>query len=383
MKPTFTEPKIVRSNNGWYVYFRYGGKVKTFRRGGNYYKNLKQKEQAFEDLRAALHNRLISGWCPLTEEFELYKSDLTLIEAVQFGLSKKKTILAPRTYESYKTAINYFIDGVKALHMDYLPIHSTKRIHIKRTLEKTKEIKGWSNKAYNKNMGYIKAVFGELIQWDIIENSPAYKIRKLKELETEANTPATDAQAKLIKEKLLKDFRPFWTYVATIFHTGIRPEELLAIQIKMINFETNTISLPPEITKTPRYRIVPINKYLKEMLLSMNVDYFPKEFYLFGTNREHLNRPITPVTDFIPGEGKLNRDCATELWKKLVKKELGISVNLYSYKHLGANKKILAGIELEALSELYGHTSKLMTMRYAKIVKEVYRNQIMQNSPDI
>ena len=48
----------------------------------------------------------------------------------------------------------------------------------------------------------------------------------------------------------------------------------------------------------------------------------------------------------------------------------------------GANKKILAGIELDTLRELYGHTSKLMTLRYAKIVKEVYRKQIIENSPD-
>lgn len=46
------------------------------------------------------------------------------------------------------------------------------------------------------------------------------------------------------------------------------------------------------------------------------------------------------------------------------------------------NAKILAGMDLDALRELYGHTSKLMTVKYATIVKEVYRKQIMENSPD-
>lgn len=56
---------------------------------------------------------------------------------------------------------------------------------------------------------------------------------------------------------------------------------------------------------------------------------------------------------------------------------------MYSMKHLGANKKILAGLEIDALRELYGHTSKMMTLRYVKVIKEVNRKQIMDKSPDL
>ena len=44
--------------------------------------------------------------------------------------------------------------------------------------------------------------------------------------------------------------------------------------------------------------------------------------------------------------------------------------------------KILAGLELDSLRELYGHTSKLMTEKYAKVVKEVYRKNILENLPE-
>lgn len=60
---------------------------------------------------------------------------------------------------------------------------------------------------------------------------------------------------------------------------------------------------------------------------------------------------------------------------------LGINKHLYALKHTGADDKILAGIELDALRELYGHTSKLMTERYARKVKDIYRAQIVQKSP--
>jgi len=39
------------------------------------------------------------------------------------------------------------------------------------------------------------------------------------------------------------------------------------------------------------------------------------------------------------------------------------SVNMYSNKYAGANAKILAVIDLDALRKLYGHTSKLMTTK--------------------
>jgi hypothetical protein len=52
-------------------------------------------------------------------------------------------------------------------------------------------------------------------------------------------------------------------------------------------------------------------------------------------------------------------------------------MNLYAMKHYGADKKIL---QEWIVCELYGHSSKLMTEKYAKTIKEVYRKDIMDNS---
>ena len=107
-----------------------------------------------------------------------------------------------------------------------------------------------------------------------------------------------------------------------------------------------------------------------------------QEFFPFGSNRLFSNRGLKKELDFVPGPKRITRDTATTLWRKLIKKDLGITANMYSLKHLGANKKILAGVELDALRELYGHTSKMMTLRYAKVVKEINRKQILEKSPD-
>jgi integrase len=118
-----------------------------------------------------------------------------------------------------------------------------------------------------------------------------------------------------------------------------------------------------------------------EYYKKMNFQNLPKDYYLFGSNREPGKGNIGKHKDFIVAPTKLKRDTATKRWERIVKKGLGIQMNMYAMKHLGANRKILAGLELDSLRELYGHTSKLMTEKYAKVVKEVHRKNILENSP--
>jgi integrase len=296
-------------------------------------------------------------------------------------LEKKKT-LADKTKIDYSCTVKFTKQAIHSLHFDHLAVIETKRIHIKLILDKIKETRNWSNKSFNKNLGYLKAILSELMQWDIIETNPAHGIRSLKVGEINANPPATDEEVVKIKEKILSDFPNFYVYIISIFHTGIRPDELLHIQLKMVDLNKNQIILPSEITKTDIERIVPVNPFLKAYIEEMNISNLDPEFYLFGSKREFSNRGLKKDLDFIPGPKRLNRDCASKLWRKLIKIDLGIDKTMYSLKHLGANKKILAGVELDALRELYGHTSKMMTLRYAKVVKEVNRKKILEKSPD-
>ncbi|WP_295093824.1 tyrosine-type recombinase/integrase [uncultured Flavobacterium sp.] len=385
MKSIYSTPKVVKYDDlskPWFVYFRYNQKLFRYKFGINYINNYKKRLIEANSIRDVLHDKLKNGWNPNIPDVVNNFKSMTFSEALDFALEKKSAHLGKKTFCGYESTVKFIKNALPSSNMKNLLICDTKRAHIKLLLEKTKEQRKWSNKSFNKNLGYLKAILSELIQWDIIEHNPAHGIKSLKVGEITAFTPATDEEVKLIKEKILCDFPSFYTYIISIFHTGIRPEELLHIQIEMIDLKKSQIILPPEITKTDRERIVPINPFLKTYFEAMNLSQHNKNYYVFGSNREHSNRGLKKELDFVPGPRKLNRDCASKLWRKLIKKELGINVDMYSLKHLGANKKILAGVELDALRELYGHTSKMMTLRYAKIVKEVNRQQILEKSPD-
>lgn len=385
-KSIFTIPKVVKYNDlrkSWYVYFRYNGTKICFKKGINYIKNYDKRLVQANELADALHDKLKRDWNPLIDDIYNESCEMTLIESLAFALEKKKENLAPKTYLGYRGSIDFIKKAIISLNLNYLPVVDTKRIHIKTILEKVKVQRKASNNAYNKYLDHFRAVLSELIQWDILQFNPANNIKNLPVAESRANIPATPEQHKIIKDHLQSLHSNFYNFIVTIFHTGIRPEEILKIQLSMIDLSRFEIILPPEITKTNKERIVPINKHLFEVYKSMNFEQLPKEYFLFGSFRESGKGNAGTKLDFISGPTKMKRDTATKRWNTIVKVGLGFQeVNMYSNKHAGANAKILAGMDLDALRELYGHTSKLMTTKYATVIKEVYRKQILENSPD-
>lgn len=386
MKSIFTIPKVVKYddlNKSWFVYFRYDGKLIRKKYGINYIDDYKKRLIEANIVRDALHEKLLEGWNPFFVEYNSESnSKMTTPEALRFAM-EKKTNLSPNTIDHYNLTVKWTISAFEELHLQYAYVSDIKRQHIKSVMEQIQKSRKWSNKAYNKNLGYLRAIFSELIEWNIIENNPASKIKSLKVQKTNANITATDQQTKKIKELLENDWLNFYIFIITIFHTGMRPEEILQIKISMVDLKNKQINLPPDITKTDIYRIVPLNKFLLNYYKSLDLNKFPIDYFVFGTKRgDKRNLGITRETDFVPASNNLHSDTATKLWRKLIKKGLCIDVNMYSMKHLGADKKILAGVDLDALKELYGHTSKLTTLTYAKVVKEVNRKQIMEKSPD-
>lgn len=385
MKHNFTIPKIYSNKDltvSWYVYFTFDKKLVKKRFGINYVKDYDERMLEAVEVQKILHAKLKEGWNPFFEDVYNYNSNLNLISALDFAYKSKLPNISKKTAQDYNNSLNFFKTAVSDLKLQTLPILEVKRIHVKTIFDKIKKDRAWSNKSYNKNLGYLKAIFSELVTENIIENNPAHQIKSLKVANVESNIVATDDEVLKIKEKLLNDFPSFYVFIICIFHTGIRPKELLSITIEMVDLENNQITLKSEITKNGNYRIVPINKFLKVYFENMNLSNFDKSFFVFGSKRKSMHQPLNKDLDFVPASNPLSRDSATKLWKALIKDNLGINVNQYSMKHLGANKKILAGMELDSLRELYGHSSHLMTEKYAKIVKEIHRNQIMENSPD-
>lgn len=384
MKSIYTNPKIVKYddlNKSWFVYFRYNNKLFRYKFGINYQKTYKKRLIEAEALRDALAQKLKEGWNPNIPDIAQENLSQTFIEALDFAIEKKKPNIGPKTLSGYNGTINFVKTAIKEIKLQHLLISETKRSHIKLIMEKAKEQRKWSNKAYNKHLNHLKAILSELIQWDIIEVNPAHNIKNLKVSESRANTPGTEKELKLISDELSSNHYNFWVFVLTIFYTGIRPEEILKLKLSFIDLQRDQIIIPAELTKTNIERIVPINPHFKIYLEKMNLTQYSKDYYLFGSHRISGRGNVGKLYDFIPGPTKLKRDTATKRWKSVVKDKLGIEMTMYAMKKHGANKMILADVSIDAIKDLFGHTSQLTTKIYITNLKEINRKQILEKAP--
>jgi integrase len=382
MKDKFTVPKLSKSSSTWFVFFRFNGKLYQRKNELNRIHDLKERERQFLILCDVYHEKLKSGWNPNVPEIIKKQSDLTLIEALKFALEKKKPNISSKTYSGYNGSLNFLETAIKTIGLTNLNIVDAKRIHVKLIMEKAKELNTWSNKAHNKHLNHFKAILSELIQWDIIEVSPAYKVDNLKVSAPDANHPASKTDMQRIRTELETNHYNFYIFCITIFFTGIRPEEILKIKLSMVNLKDSTITLPPEITKTNKKRIVPISHFLLPYYESMQFGNLPKSYYLFGSFREPGKGNLGKFEDFIPAPTHINRDTATRRWEAIVKKKLKIPMSMYAMKKAGANALILAGVSINAIKDLFGHTSEVTTQIYITNLKEVNRKEILEKGTD-
>lgn len=382
MKPVYTIPKIHNTGKDWYVWFRYNKVLIKKRYDINRIKDLKERQKQIEVLQSILLDQLKRDWNPLVPDLAKQEGkDFTLYQALEFALDKKQAQICAKTYSGYIGTLRFAKTAIQELNLGYLPITDTKRVHIKTILEHLYKKRSWSNNAYNKHLGHLQAVLSELIQWDIIQFNPAHNIKKMTVMDVKANIPPTPSQFREIEYHLKSKHYGLYAFMSIIYHTGIRPVEITRMKMGMLNRTRMEFVLPASITKTKKQRIVPINEFLWNDLKPIFEKEYPDSFYMFGSGRPSGKGNIGLHKDFNPGITKMNRDTVTKRWEKVVKIGLGIPVNLYSIKKLGANAKIMAGMSIRALQELFGHSSEVTTEIYITKLEEVIRKEILEKSP--
>lgn len=406
----YTLPKIKATGKLWYVWFRFldqkSNQMKlVIKKGQANNSDLTTKERMLQlnALKKAIQFKLeVQGWDPITntypkktpEEIEMERlQSLGFTQALDYALTKCN--VATKTKLDYGTTIRFFKLAAEQIGLAHKPIVEIKRHHIKLIMEQIKKERKWSNKAFNKNLVYAGAVIDRLLDWEIIEMNPAHNIKSLPVAESVKFEAFNQDEKKTIRDYLFVHHYRYFVYLMIIYHTGIRPKEVLSLKVKDIAEDCSEIVIIPDLvsenSKTKKVRRVPVNQHLQPFLRELGLSDYPMDYYVFGApypcgrgyrGTNETGRGAEHIDFFKPSLNLIKRDVVTKLWKKVVKDKLGVNKYQYAMKHSGADDKILAGIDLDALRELYGHSSKFMTEKYAQKVKEVYKKKIMELSPD-
>jgi len=382
MKAKYTIPKISKTTHLWFAHFRYEGKQFRLKYDLNKFEDLKERQIYFEELCKELLVDLKAGWNPNIKETREDKSEITTIEAFDLVLKIKKERLQNDTYINLKSKINRFKKAIEALNFKNVKIVDLKNRHYEMILNKTSELFNLTDRSFNEYKICLCSISNELVDVKILKQSFKIKIKNKKIIKTVAHIPANEKDLKVIKEHLLKNNSTFYDYWVTMFHTGIRPTELLRVRLSMVNLEEKTISLPDTITKNKKPRTVPINKYLESILKRLNIENLPKEYFLFGSANKRFSRIRFEDKEFVPAPYKIPRKQASTLWKDEIKDKLNINNTLYSIKKHSANSLILAGVSINAIKDLFGHTSEVTTQIYITNLQEVNRKEILEKGTD-
>ena len=354
----------------WYVYIYDPAIQKTIKK---IYKGI-NKEFDFESrmlrcevLRDSLVSELKSGWNPIgipTKVSEQY----FYAEALEYGLEKKRPTLAKDSLKDYGCTVRFFQEAINDLNFNRLLISRCERYHIKAVMDHLQIKKKWTAKNFNKHLGYMSSIFSELVEWELIKTNPIRDIRAQKEIKTEGYIQPTLLERKKIFDYLKAVDYNYYIFASIEYYLGIRPKEILLIKCGDVDLENKTIKILPEDSKDNSYRYVPILNPMLELLNKLDLS--NKDYYLIGRPKPYGCR-FFKHEYFCPNPYPIKRDTATRKWKEYIIDGLGINVKCYSLKHSGANAKLVAGMDIKTISEIFGHSDEKITEIYANYINNI------------
>jgi integrase len=345
-----------------------------YKRGINKLPLSKRKAEA-QEIAFSFWDALHQNWNPLVHKTPFFAEEhaqarqLRFTEAIDYCLKVKSSMLRKGSHQVYRSKMRFVKKASVKAGMDQVPIGLVERKDIRVIIDIAREDNGWTPRERNQVLTVLRSLFSVLIDEERIKYNPTTGIRKDREPEPEGYKRLTDEQMKTIGEHLAAKVPAYFEFTQFVYQVGVRPGELLAIKIENINLRRREITVPKEVSKTKKKRIVPITDDLMEILMGRGVHDLPGHWYLFSKN------------EFSPGPRKYWHSTGGRWWTKYVTNDLGIDCKLYSFKHKGTDDKILADIPLEALQSLYGHSSTQMTERYASKLKEKHNKQIIASAP--
>jgi integrase len=409
----YTDPKISTSDpKDWFIYFRYTheGKphLKKYREGIN---RIKDKSQRIVEAQKLCHERLEwlkMGWNPVIDPEYLLRrissrkgiKEMFLNEALDWALSKKS--IKGSSKDDYRCILAFLKETATRIGFSLLPISQVDRTICLELVDECAKDRGFSNNNYNKYISCLRSMLSELLNYRLISVNPLLDFRDRVVPESNKCAAYTEEEKQAIELHLSKVHPQLFVVMSVVYHTGIRPQEALELQVKDIDMKEGIITIAQEAgnlekSKTSNVRRVPINPHLYEQLRGMQMDQYPGNYFVFGTpfprggrygqrvNGKMLVGAMHPAT-FTPNPYHVKRDTLTKLWKKLVMDPppTGLSIRKYLYaaKHTGTDDKVDEGLDLKEVQIMYGHSSEAMTARYNKRKREnAAKSEILAKSP--
>ncbi|MGO3029123.1 tyrosine-type recombinase/integrase [Pseudomonas helleri] len=235
----------------------------------------------------------------------------------------------------------------------------------------------------NRKMGTISGVFSRAAEWGLIAEHPLERLKQLKvdskgqvrylspdeaerlraaldARQEEMRTERTSANKWRIERNRqpLQDLREVTftdhlkPMVLLALNTGVRRGELFDLKWSDVNFDTKTITVAGATAKTNETRHIPTNK---EALCTL------EEWKKQGDGAGYV----------FASQGGGRMEDVKSAWQKLLERAKVDGFRWHDMRHDFASRLVMAGVPLNTVRDLLGHTDIKMTLRYAHLAPDV------------
>ena len=194
----------------------------------------------------------------------------------------------------------------------------------------------------NRHLALLKCIFNKAIDWNKASNNPVSRV----DLFQEDNSRVRFLSQEEINQLLKHANANIRNVIVIALNTGMRKGEIQKLSWHDIDFQRNLLTLRSTNTKSKKTRYIPLNDAARTALLSV---------------RKNMRSGLV----FCKYDGSpynFRKSFETALKRAMIK-----DFRFHDLRHSFASHAVMAGVDLNTVRELLGHSDLKMTMRYAHL----------------
>ena len=220
---------------------------------------------------------------------------------------------------------------------------------------------GTSGPTVNRDLSLISALYQWAKLMDYTSENPARRVPRFSEKGRKREVYLTAEEANALLAQCADDLR---AVVLCALHTGMRRGELLSLQWRSVDFECGVVRVEAAKEKAGRGREVPMTEQLRAELLALHEQ--RKVFRMDGADSVFARR----------GNKSWSESSLRSLFVKAlaaceaIPDEKRNQVTFHTLRHTAASLLVQAGVPLMDVGKFLGHSSPVVTWRYAHLAPE-------------
>lgn len=267
------------------------------------------------------------------------------------------------TYANYKYTLNNLIK-----RFGDIDISQIKEMDIEKYLKDEKKANR-SDSVVKKERAMLYQILNSAVANDIIQKNPVLYVPKMK-----ANGPViekdsfTEDEVKLLFDKLPDTF--FGNMIRLMLATGIREQELLALEPRHLDIDNKTIRIEQAIKDINGHVEIGLPK-TRDSIRTVNVPDFiiPVMIKLKQTNFKYISQRL-------PDKGPCTKNYFRKKFKELMN-EVGVrELTPHCCRHTYVSQMQASGVSLDTIRSLVGHSDIDITEHYLHVQDNVKKDAV-------